>query len=78
MRLNIQIKLSRSRYKYYKSLHKDKSKIDALHQYKNRCRKLAKDNGDFNVGQFLNYGRSYFVSYLRHVVSLVLVLVWVR
>lgn len=56
-----------------KSLHQDKSRINALHQYKNRCRKLAKSNSDFNVVQLLNYWRCYFVSYLRHVVSLMLV-----
>lgn len=54
-----------------KSLHKDKNKIDALHQYKNRCRKLAKANSDFNIVQLSSYRWSYFVSFLRHVVSLV-------
>ena len=59
-----------------KSLHEDKKKINALHQYKNRCRKLAKASTDFNFLQSLNYWRSYFFSYLRHIFSLILV--WFR
>lgn len=53
-----------------KSLHKDAQKTKALHQYKNRCRKLARSNADLDFYQASNYKISYFVSYLRYILSL--------